>query len=514
VTKADCEDMTPILPSEAADLEFFASSSRSLDPDDWQQFRELSHRALDEMIDHLRTIEDRPVWQPAPEEVRQRFDRPLPRQPGDLADVLADFSSSIKPYATGNAHPLFMGWVHGAGTPVGMLAEMLAAGLNANCGGRNHIGLDVERQMVRWFAEAFGFPREASGVFVTGTSMANFLGLLVARSEALGRGVRVDGLHASPAQLTAYASAEAHGCIAQALELSGIGSGNLRLLPVDAGGAMRVDLLEQAIADDRRRGHLPFLIVGSAGTVNTGAIDDLVGIAGIAEKQEVWFHVDGAFGALAALSSSLRPRLAGMERAQSIAFDLHKWAHVPYDAGVLLVRDPEAHRRTFANPAAYLQRTPRGLGAGEVWPCDLGPDLSRGFRALKAWFTFETLGADRIGASIEHCCLVARHLEERLRRLPQFEVVAPVALNIVCFRVRSAPDTVQKAIVMDLQERGVAAPSLTTLGGRAVIRAAIVNHRTTAAHADRFVTHLIAAALANSAPDAPEHVAPPLARLG
>jgi glutamate/tyrosine decarboxylase-like PLP-dependent enzyme len=296
--------------------------------------------------------------------------------------------------------------------------------------------------------------------------------------------------------------------------LSGIGSGNLRLVPVDASGAMRVDLLEPAIADDRRRGHLPFLVVGSAGTVNTGAIDDLDRIASVAEKQGLWFHVDGAFGALAALSKSLRSRLAGMERAQSIAFDLHKWAHVPYDAGMLLVRDAEAHRRAFANPVAYLQRTPRGLGAGEIWPCDLGPDLSRGFRALKAWFTFETLGADRIGASIEHCCLVARHLEQRLQQLPQFEVVAPVALNIVCFRVRGASDAVQKAVVMDLQERGVAAPSLTTLSGQTVIRAAIVNHRTTPAHADRFVTHLIASAHANSGFAAPEHLALPLARLG
>jgi len=479
-----------------------SDDARTLDPEDWPQFRRLAHRALDEMIDHLRTLEDRPVWQPAPETVRARFDRSLPRSGRDLSDVLGDFSSHIKPYVTGNTHPLFMGWVHGAGTPVGMLAEMLAAGLNANCGGRNHIGLDVERQMVRWFAEAFGLPSETSGVFVTGTSMANFLGVLVARDAALGHGVRRDGLRAARVQLTAYTSAQAHGCVAQALELAGIGSGNLRLVPVDQSGAMRVDQLEPAIAADRHQGHMPFLLVGSAGTVNTGAIDCLGRLADVAAAEGLWFHVDGAFGALAALSSSLRPLLAGMERAHSIAFDLHKWAHVPYDAGVLLVRDAEAHRRTFANPAAYLQRTPRGLAAGQVWPCDLGPDLSRGFRALKAWFTFEALGADRIGASIEHCCKVARHLEARLRALPQFEVVAPVALNIVCFRLRGESDEAQAAIVMDLQERGVAAPSLTTLDGRTVIRAAIVNHRTTAAHIDRFVTYLVASSRAKRRPGA------------
>ena len=448
------------------------------------------------MIDHLASIEDRPVWQQAPEAVRARFRRPLPHKGRDLANVLSDFTSHIKPYATGNTHPLFMGWVHGAGTPVGMLAEMLAAGLNANCGGRNHIGIDVERQMTRWFAQVFGFPSDASGVFVTGTSMANFLGLLIARTEALGHSVRAEGLRAAPAQLTAYTSAQAHGCIAQALELAGIGSANLRQVPVDAAGAMRLDRLKAAIAKDRRRGHQPFLVVGTAGSVNTGAMDDLNAIADVAEAHKLWFHVDGAFGALAALSKRLRPLVAGIERAQSIAFDLHKWAHVPYDAGFLLVRDAEAHRRTFANQAAYLQRAPRGLGAGEVWPCDLGPDLSRGFRALKVWFTLETLGADRIAASIERCCRVAQHLEQRLRKLPMFEVVAPVALNIVCFRVRGAADAVQQAVVMDLQERGLAAPSLTVLGGQTVIRAAIVNHRTTTRHADRLVEHLMASTLA------------------
>ena len=468
-----------------------APAGRNLDPDDWQAFRALSHQALDAMIDHIATLEDRPVWQPAPEATRRRFHEPLPRAGRPLADVLDDFARHIGPYATGNGHPLFMGWVHGAGTPVGMLAEMLAAGLNANCGGRNHIGLDVERQVARWFAQLFGYPDAASGIFVTGTSMANFLGLLVARSEVLGAGIRAEGLRAAPAQLTAYASTEAHGCIAQALELAGIGSRNLRQVPVDAEGAMRIDALAAAIAADRQRGAQPFLVVGSAGTVNTGAIDPLDRVADVARAEGVWFHVDGAFGALAALSERLRPRLAGIERSQSIAFDLHKWAHVPYDAGVLLVRDGQAHRRAFANPAAYLQRTPRGLGAGEVWPCDLGPDLSRGFRALKAWFTFEALGADRIAAAIENCCRVARHLEARLRLLPQFEVVAPVALNIVCFRLRDAEDAVQQEIVMDLQERGLAAPSLTTMHGRTVIRAAIVNHRTTCAHADLFLAHLI-----------------------
>jgi aromatic-L-amino-acid decarboxylase len=481
--------------SPGADRPGPAVAARSLDPQDWERFRTLSRQALDEMIAFLATVESRPVWQPIPDGIRAAFARELPRNERDLGAVLDDFRTLIAPYATGNLHPLFMGWVHGAGTPAGMLAEMLAAGLNANCGGRDHVGLEVERQVARWCAELFGFPLDASGIFVTGTSMANFLGLLVARNKALGDGIRASGLRSAPAQLVAYTSAQAHGCIAQALELAGIGSANLRLVAVDERGAMRIDRLDAAIAEDRRAGCLPFLVVGTAGTVNTGAIDDLARVGDVARAHALWFHVDGAFGALAALSPRLRPRLNGIERADSIAFDFHKWAHVPYDAGFLLVRDADAHRRCFANPAAYLARAPRGLAAGDTWPCDLGPDLSRGFRALKTWFTFQTLGADRIGACIERCCTLARYLEQRLRAAAVFEMAAPVNLNIVCWRVRNAADDrVNQAIMIDLHERGAAVPSLTTLDDRPALRAAIVNHRTEERHIDAFLEALLESA--------------------
>ena len=428
-----------------------------------------------------------------PATVRESFRQPLPHAGRDLAEVLADFGADIAPYATGNRHPLFMGWVHGAGTPVGMLGEMLAAGLNANCGGRDHVGIAVEQQVTRWVAEMFGLPSNASGLFVTGTSMANFLGLLVARNRALGDDIRVAGLKAARSQLVAYASAQAHGCIAQALELAGVGSGNLRLIPIDAAGAMRIDALRQAIAADRQAGLLPFLVFGTAGSVNMGAVDDLDAIADIAKAGDIWFHVDGAFGALATLSPALKPLLKGMERADSIGFDFHKWAHVPYDAGFLIVRDADAHRRTFAAAASYLQRAPRGLAAGETWPSDIGPDLSRGFRALKTWFTIQTLGADRIGAAIETCCAVARHLAGLLEAEPLFEVVAPVTLNVVVWRVAGElDDALNNQIVMDLHERGVDVPSMTTIAGRPAMRAAIVNHRTGKAHIDGFVAELVA----------------------
>jgi glutamate/tyrosine decarboxylase-like PLP-dependent enzyme len=455
-----------------------------LDPDDWDDFRRASHRALDEMIDYVRDIREGPVWRVAPADVLQEFTAGLPRQPRSLTEVLAQFSASIKPYSTGNVHPLFMGWVHGAGTPVGMLAEMLAAGLNANCGGRNHIGLTVERQIASWAAELFGLPAESSGLFVTGTSTANLLALLVARNAALGQ-VREQGL--CGARLTAYTSAQAHGCVVQAAEISGIGSRHLRQIPVDAAGRIRLDLLAAAIAEDRRAGFRPFMVAATAGTVNTGAFDDLQAVAGICRAERLWFHVDGAFGALCALAPDLKHLVAGIERADSIAFDFHKWAHVPYDAGFVLVRDPEAHRRAFANPAAYLSRAPSGLAAGEVWPCDLGMDLSRGFRALKTWFTFQVFGAERIGACIAHTCRVAKHLERLLVGSELFDVVAPVALNIVCFGLQACRDgELNRHIVVDLHERGIAAPSLTFLDGKPVIRAAIVNHRTSEADMETF----------------------------
>ena len=459
-------------------------ASASLDPVDWPAFRAEAHAALDRALGRLEHAGDGPVWRPAPVEVRARFEAPLPTAPRAIADVLADVDALIAPYVVGNTHPRFMGWAHGAGTPAGVVAELIAAALDANCGGRDHIGPVVERQVARWATEAFGFPATSSGVLVTGASQANFLGLLVARDAALGHAVRADGLQRG-AQLCAYASVEAHGCVRQAMELAGIGSSFLREIETDAAGAMRSDLLREAIGRDRAAGLTPFLVVGTSGGVNFGAFDDLPALADIAAAERLWLHVDGAFGALTALAPSLRPLTQGLDRAHSVAFDFHKWAHVPYDAGFLLVRDAAAHKQTFAAPAAYLSRLPRGLAAGDDWPCDYGPDLSRGFRALKVWLTFQTLGAEAIGRAIEANCAAARHLAARITASGTFELAAPVPLNIVCFRIKDDPQGEKSAeLVMRLQERGLAAPSTTRIGGRPVIRAAIFNHRTTLADID------------------------------
>jgi glutamate/tyrosine decarboxylase-like PLP-dependent enzyme len=266
-----------------------------------------------------------------------------------------------------------------------------------------------------------------------------------------------------------------------------VGSDFLRLIDTDGAGAMRVDQLLEAIAADRAAGLAPFLLVGAAGGVNFGAFDDLAALADIAAAEKLWLHVDGAFGALTRLSPQLAPLTRGLERADSVAFDFHKWAHVPYDAGFLLVRDRAAHKGTFAAPAAYLSRAPRGLAAGEDWPCDYGPDLSRGFRALKVWLTFQTLGADAIGAAIDANCAAALRLAGHVAASGVFELAAPVPLNIVCFALKDDPGgALGEELVMRLQERGLAAPSTTRIGGRTVIRAAIFNHRTTGADIDGF----------------------------
>ncbi|WP_440967619.1 pyridoxal phosphate-dependent decarboxylase family protein [Massilia sp. GER05] len=465
----------------------------TLDPADWTQLRALGHQILDDMFDHLEDIRARPVWQQMPDAARASLRAPLPRAPGSLADAYRSLQDNVIPYTVGNPHPGFMGWVHGAGTPVGIVAEMIAGALNANVGGRNQAPVEVERQVSQWMAALFGFSDTARGVFVTGTSIANFMGVVVARTRALGRDVRAHGL-AAHADLRAYASTEAHGCIAKALDMAGFGTDALRTVRVDAAGRMDVPDLAAQVAADRRNGLRPFLVVASAGTVNTGAIDPLAALADVARAQGMWLHVDGAYGALGMLAPDVAPLLGGIARADSLAFDFHKWGQVPYDAGYFLARDGAHMLDAFAAPAAYLQRASTGLAAGTAWPCDLGPDLSRGFRALKTWLTFQVYGADAIGRSISATCALARYLAGRVAAEPSLELAAPVALNIVCFRyVCADPERVNREIVLALYDEGRVAPSATTLEGRYAIRAAIVNHRTGRADIDALVEAVLRA---------------------
>jgi glutamate/tyrosine decarboxylase-like PLP-dependent enzyme len=459
-----------------------------LDPADWTHVRALSHRALDDMFDWLQSADSRPVWEPMPAEKRAELRAPLPRGGAALETLYADFQRLVLPYGAGNEHPRFFGWVNGGGTAAGILAELLVAIFNPNCGGRDHAAIEVERQVIAWAAEAMGFPRDAGGVLLGGSSMANMVALLVARRAALGEAVRAGGVEGH--KLTAYCSQAAHGCIPRAMDMAGLGTDALRLIPAHADHRMEIFALRQAIAADRAAGLRPFLVVGTAGTVDVGAFDDLGAVADVAREAGAWFHVDGAFGATASFSPLYRPLLAGIERADSLAFDFHKWVQVPYDAGCVLVRDRSLQLATFAQSLAYLEGAERGIAGNPPWPRDLGPDLSRAFRALKIWFTLRAYGADGIGRVVENSCDVARHMAARIEREPTLEMLAPVPLNIVCFRVaRGAADLnrFNKDIVADLQESGIAAPSTTTILGKLAIRAGVFNHRSTRADADALV---------------------------
>jgi glutamate/tyrosine decarboxylase-like PLP-dependent enzyme len=468
------------------------SDDGTLDPADWPAFRALAHRALDETLDAVAGIRDRPPWRAIPPATRAAIAAdPLPREAADPADVYASFAAWIAPYAVDNRHPRFFGWVHGAGTPAGIVAALLAAGMNVNVGGRDHAAVEVERRVIRWWCEVFGFPAGASGILTTGTSMANLIALLVARRAAAGAAVRSDGLAAGPA-FTGYTSAGAHGSLARAFDVAGLGSASLRALPV-----LSRDALRASIAADRAAGKRPFIVIGTAGSASSGAIDDLAMLADCAREEGLWFHVDGAFGALARLAPSLRHRVDGIERADSLAFDLHKWLHVPYDAGAVLVRDGALHADTFAQHAPYLARAQRGTAAGEPWFTDYGPELSRGFRALGVWFTMKTFGLDRFGELIAQQCALAHDLGRRIAATPPLELLAPVTLNVVCFRYAApladdACDALNARIVVELQVRGLAVPSTTHVDGKLAIRLNVMNHRTTAGDLDATLAAVLA----------------------
>lgn len=443
--------------------------SDSLDPDDWPAFRAEAHAMLDAALDKMQTASDGPVWQPLPETMKAGFALPLPRHGSHPRETL----TALLPYGVGNTHPRFFGWVHGAGTPAGLIADIAASAMNANLGGRDHGAMYVEKQVVQWVRQMFDFPDTASGLIVSGTSIATIIALKTARDARLDFTPRKTGLGA--AQLVGYTSAQAHGCIARAFDILGLGMDALRLIPVNAAYEMDTSALNAAIAADRAAGLTPFFVAGTAGTVNTGAIDDLATLADIAARENLWFHVDGAFGATAILSETLKPRLNGITRAHSIAFDFHKWLHVNYDAGFVLIRDGAAHHAAFAMRPEYL-REGQALAAGNPWPVDFGPELSRGNRALKIWTQFTTYGTDALAAAIERNVAQARTLGEMIDAEPDLILSTPVNLNIVCFSHKDP--TRNAAIVATLQTNGLAAPSTTTLNGQTVIRVNLTNHRT------------------------------------
>lgn len=474
-----------------------AGEEETLDPEDWQAMRQLGHRMVDDMVTYLETVRERPVWQPVPTGVREQFGQPVPTHAQGAEHAYEDFTRYVLPYPMGNIHPRFWGWVIGTGTPLGMLAEMLAAGMNPNVGGGNHVANLVELQVLNWCKEMLGYPAESSGLLVSGGSMANLIGLTVARNTKLGYDLRKDGLQASKRRMVVYGSQEMHSSIQKAVELLGLGSDALRKVAVDREFRIDVHALERAIARDREAGHHPFCVVGNAGTVNTGATDDLNALADICEREDLWLHVDGAFGALAALSPALRPMLKGMDRADSLAFDLHKWMYVPYEVGCILVRREADQRLAFSLTPAYLAHADRGLAAGSVWFSDYGVELSRGFRALKVWMSLKEHGTQKYGRLIQQNVDQAGYLAGLVEAAPDLELLAPVSLNIVCFRFvddrcdDAMLNRLNEELVIQLHENGIAVPSYTIIDGKYALRVAIANHRSQYQDFDLLVSEVV-----------------------
>ena len=508
-----------------SDLKISASAidlkidNTSLDPTDWFSARVIAHRTLDSAIHCIQSIADQPVWQPIPDEVRSAIlEEPCPEESQALSNVCNDVFSHVMPYIKSHMHPRFWGWVTGEGTFGGMLADMLAAALNVNAVGSTHSAVLIEQKVIHWMREIFGFPKDDhGGLLLTGTSAATIICLAAARRRC-STDVQENGMIDRP-RLILYASTETHMCISKALELMGLGTKSMHLIPTKEDFSIDIDQLKENIDKDRKNGLIPFCIVGNAGnkksehlatnlfslvrlgTVNTGAFDDLAALAAIARSENLWFHVDGAFGSLVILDPQRRHLVRGIEEADSLAFDFHKWLHCPYAAGCALVRDGHDLLSTFSVHQSYLANGNRGHTVPKPWYCDLGFDLSRPFPALKVWMTLKEHGIRRFGQKIAENCEQAQYLASLLEKHQSFiRVLRPVSLNIVNFRMEPEElseadaefiDEFNNELLADIQLSGVAVPSVTRLWGRVYIRICIVSHRCVMQDFDVFVNHLL-----------------------
>ncbi len=470
--------------AEPADV-FDHAPERSLDPEDWESLRMLGHQAFDDVIEYLKTVRDRPIWQPLPVEAMELFAEPLPTDPSPLKRVYEEVREHILPYTTGNIHPRFWSWVGGTGTPTQLIADLVISAMNAGGLGIDEVAsTHVEIQLLNWLKSMLGYPQDSSGLLVSGGSMANLVGLAVARTHIAPYDVRDSGVDVSAhPRLIYYASSEAHSCVRKAIELIGLGSESLRIVPVRDDFTIDIDELHDAIAKDRANGNLPACIIVNVGTVNTGAVDPINVLVDLALQENMWVHADAAFGAFAKLSASSASLVNGLERVDSLAFDLHKWLYVQYDCGGVLVRAQETHKDTFSVIPAYIRKFDRGLASGPINFSEYGIQLSRSFKALRAWMGLKTEGVARYGEQIEQNIQQARYLTTLVTNEPDLELLAPTAMNIVNFRfIADGYDDDQLSdmnaeILMRLQERGIAAPSSTELLGRFSIRVAICNHR-------------------------------------
>ncbi len=455
----------------------------NLDPQNWDQLRELMHQMVDESIDYIKNVRDRKPWTPVPQQVKNELKATAPRAGQGARQVYEDFKNLVLPYPKGNIHPKFWAWYMGNGSMMGSMAEFLTAIINSNAGAGNHIGQYLEDQVIQWMLDIVGYPTDGSGLLTSGGSMANFVGLSVARNTKAGYDIRAEGIHNSDAQMVIYASVEVHNCNQKAAQLLGIGENNLRKISVNPDYSINVIALEKAIKEDISKGYRPICVIASAGTVNTGAIDDLDAIADLCDTYDLWFHIDGAIGAIAMLSDQVRPLLSGIERSDSLALDLHKWLHIPFEAGCALVRNRKQHRDSFVVTAAYLKENERGLASGKDWYSEYGLQLSRRMNALKVWMSIKEQGLDKYGRLITQNVHQAKYLAKLIQSHKSLELMAPIGLDIVCYRYNpgnlnlNALNTLNQSILAELHERGLSVPSYTTLQGAYCIRVAIANHR-------------------------------------
>jgi aromatic-L-amino-acid decarboxylase len=453
-------------------------------PEAWQELRVLGHRMLDDAFDSLSTLREQPAWRPLPESSAIALSGRIPRHGRPASEIYSALVEHLVPYTIGNRHPRAWGWVRGTGTPLAMLADMLASGLNAHMAGGHQAPAVMEATCLRWLAELMGMPAESSGLLTTGATMANLIGLAVGRHAKADYDVRKHGLQGCVhPQLLVYGSTETHSWALKAIELMGLGRDAYRRIPVTDAHQIDLEQLELQIQRDRDAGHRPAVVIANCGTVNTGAIDDLPAIAALCRKHDLWFHVDGAFGALLRLTQEYAGLVRGIEQADSLAFDLHKWIYLPFEIGCVLVRDPNLHTATFATQASYLEEAEGGIMAGGLPFADRGVELTRGFRALKLWMSLQVHGVDAYARLIAGNMAQAAHLERLIEASPRLELVAPRPTNVVCFRYcrpeldDAALNALNRRLVIELQESGRYIVSSTTLDGRYAVRVAITNHR-------------------------------------
>ena len=451
---------------------------------------------IDDAVEYTRDVRERPVWQIMPPEVRAHFRSAAPQEGQPLEEVYAEIVTNMLPYPMGNIHPRFWMWYMGSSNFTGALGDFLAAILGSNLGGGDHAATEIDKQVVNWLKEMMGYPADASGTLVSGGSMANMIGLTVARNRMSGINLRELGLGALKAPLRFYGSDQIHSCHQIAMEAMGLGNIALRRVPTNAACQMDMAALRAAVTEDRAAGLHPACVIATAGTVNTGALDDLGAIADLCTSEGMWMHVDGCIGALLSIAPEGKALVRGLARADTIALDPHKWLHAPFEVGCALVRDADAHFGTFTVTPEYLENAPRGIASG-AWLHDFGFQTSRGFQALKVWMALKEHGVAKFGRLIDQDLAHARYLTERIAATPDLEVCFPTTINIVCFRYNPGglPEATLKnlntEIMVRMQETGAAAVSDTTVRGRHCLRAALSNHRTTRDDLDILVKEVV-----------------------